>query len=111
MPLPSESRAITAESQAITEHAELVRSAKENASMRIVVDRVNSGWGWGAITYGVGRLVKHVFILIAVLAGAAVLLVLLSFFFPVIGVALRAIGPLFTSGVSWVGARFTKKAA
>lgn len=50
-----------------------------------IIDQVNSYWGIGAFAYGAKRLVKHLFILAAVLFGVGILLFVANLFFPAIG--------------------------
>lgn len=101
----TETRALVAEAQVKTEHDELQRCADENAAMRPIVEQVNKWWGIGGIAYGFVRLGKHLLILAAVIVALGVALFVLSFFFPVVGVAFKAIGPLFGGAIRRVGAR------
>lgn len=81
---------------------------KSTAKDKAIVEQVNSYWGLGAFAYGAVRLVKHLLIMAAVIAGLVVILFGLSFAFPVIGVAFRAIGPLFSAGLSRVTSMFRR---
>jgi hypothetical protein len=63
---------VTAEALQKKEHDELVRSQKENATMRPIVAIVNRWWGIGGILYGFKRLAIHLLILSAVIIALAV---------------------------------------
>jgi hypothetical protein len=105
----TERRALVAEAAVLSEHGELQRSAKENAAMRPIVARVNKWWGIGGIVYGFVRLAKHLLILAAVVIALGVAVLVLSFFFPMIGVAFKAVGPLFGAVTSRIGSLFRRK--
>jgi hypothetical protein len=102
-------RALVAEKAVADEHTELKRCANENAAMRPIVNTVNKWWGIGGIVYGFVRLAKHLLILAAVVIAIGVAVLVLSFFFPVIGVAFKAIGPLFGAAMSRVTGIFRRK--
>jgi hypothetical protein len=106
----TERRALVAEAAVLSEHGELKRCATENAAMRPIVAQVHKWWGIGGIAYGFVRLAKHLLILAAVIIAIGVAVLILSFFFPVIGVAFKAIGPLFGAVMSRIGSLFRRKA-
>lgn len=79
--------------------------ARYNAYAKPIIDQVNSMWGIGGIIYGFKVLSKHLFILLAVLAGLALAIFVLSFFFPFIGAFIRMAG----SWLATIFRRLTKK--
>lgn len=74
------------------------------AKMKPVYDECTSKWGLGAIFYGIKELVKHLFIAAIVLGVLAVGVLVLSFFFPLIGVILGAIIRVISSVFGVLGA-------
>ena len=84
-----------------TAHKNEKELAKYNAYAKPIVEQVNSMWGIGGIIYGFKVLAKHLFILLAVLAGVALVFMVLSFFFPAIGAFIRMAG-------SWLAAIFRR---
>lgn len=69
--------------------------AADNAKMKPVYDEVRKYWGLGAIMYGIKELVKHLFITIIVVAVLLVGIIVLSFFFPVVGVVFSLVIGVF----------------
>lgn len=65
--------------------------ALDNARMKPVYDECTSKWGLGAIFYGIKELVKHLFIAAIVVVILIVGIMVLSFFFPLIGVIFGAV--------------------
>jgi hypothetical protein len=94
-------KAVTAEAQAKAEHAELVRSATQNASMRATVKQCNSYWGLGAFAYGFKRLATHFLILGAAIV---VLVIVLLVFVPAAGPILGAIWAIVRRMFGAIGA-------
>jgi uncharacterized membrane protein len=81
----ADDRAKTAEAQAKTEHDELQRAANENAKLRPQAEKLKSlsgHWGINAILFGIGLLVKHILIMIAVIAVLVLILWVASMFVP-----------------------------
>lgn len=79
--------------------------AKYNAYAKPIVEQVNKWCGLGAFGYGIQKLSKCLFMLIAVLAGVAVALFVLTLVFPEIRLFLKA---AFGTLAAIVG-RFKKK--
>lgn len=79
--------------------------SEANQALKKTVDQVNRYWGLGAFGYGFKRLVRHLFVLMIILAVVAAALFALSFFFPVIGVAFSAAATFVKS----IFARFKRK--
>ena len=83
-----------------TAHAHEEDLAKYEAYSKPIVDQVNKYWGLGAFIYGFKILAKHLFILGIVVGVIALALFALSFFFPIIGVALGAVKSVFSRVVN-----------
>ncbi len=101
----AESKAKTAQDQAVAEHAQLVKAVDQNAKMKKVYDACTKWWGLGAILYGIGSLLKHVLIGIAFIV---VVMILLMIFVPAAAPILRAIGSVFGSIFSIIGSIFAR---
>jgi hypothetical protein len=69
--------------------------AAERDKMKPVYDRVNKGWGLGAIWYGIQDLSKHLLWVGLGVLGLVVVLYALSFAFPAIGAALAVVTSVF----------------
>lgn len=83
---------------------------KDNERMKPVYDQCTSHWGLGAIAYGIGELVKHLLILLAVIVVLAIGIWILSIAAPVtapfIMIGLRAVGGVFKIAGRGVAAAF-----
>lgn len=83
---------------------------KDNAKMRPVYLECTSKWGLGAIFFGIRDLIKHLLILAAVLAVLAIGIWILSIASPaaapVITLALRAVGGVFSTAGRGIAAFF-----
>ena len=100
----------TAVAQSKEEQAQLKKAATENAQMRPIVKQVQSYWGIGGIIYGFKRLAAHLLILAAVIAVLVVGIWILSIAAPatapIIMLALRAVGGVFSAAGRGVAAFF-----
>ncbi len=83
---------------------------KDNERMKPVYDQCTSHWGLGAIAYGVGELVKHLLILLAVIVVLAIGIWILSIAAPetapFIMLGLRAVGGVFRVAGKGIAAGF-----
>jgi phage-related protein len=71
--------------------------------------KVNSLWGIGAIIYGFERLAKHIFILIAVLIGLALILWVVSFFVPWLKPLIGIFNNILTAILNFIKNLFKRK--
>lgn len=92
----------TAEKEVKDAHQREINLAKDNDKMRPVYLKVTSKWGLGAIFFGIALLLKHLLILGLVILSLMAALYALSFMFPVIGVAVKAIAVFIHMVGGWI---------
>lgn len=82
---------------------------KKDKRIEATLKMMKSYWGLGAVAYGIGQLLRHILILVAVLLGLCVIGFLVSLACPQVALFFEAAGPFVSLAISRLTSLFKKK--